>query len=138
MVIRYGETTTDDVEEAMKKIEFCQMNMLGFILNGVKTKHTGKYYSKYKYKYYKYGKNYGGYGSKPSEAVSAEDDKSKHIVMSSKSAEKADNKHPDDGRRPCLVLLHGRRPRGCQGRSRVALRSTPVTVVRPARSLRRR
>ena len=32
MVIRYGETTTDDVEEAMKKIEFCQMNMLGFIL----------------------------------------------------------------------------------------------------------
>ena len=95
MVIRYGETTTDDVEEAMKKIEFCQMNMLGFILNGVKTKHTGKYYSKYKYKYYKYGKGYGGYGygSKPSEAVSADDDKSKHIVMSSKSSEKADNKN---------------------------------------------
>ena len=92
MVIRYGETTTDDVEEAMKKIEFCQMNMLGFILNGVKTKHTGKYYSKYKYKYYKYGKGYGeyGYGPKP---YAANGDKSKRIVMSSKDNEKIDNKN---------------------------------------------
>ena len=92
MVIRYGETTTDDVEEAMKKIEFCQMNMLGFILNGVKTKHTGKYYSKYKYKYYKYGKGYGeyGYGPKPD---AANGDKSKRIVMSSKDNEKIDNKN---------------------------------------------
>lgn len=92
MVIRYGETTTDDVEEAMKKIEFCQMNMLGFILNGVKTKHTSKYYSKYKYKYYKYGKGYGeyGYGPKPD---AANGDKSKRIVMSSKDNEKIDNKN---------------------------------------------
>ena len=75
MVVRYGETTTDDVEEAMQKIEFFNMNLLGFILNGVKTKHSGKYYSKYKYKYYKYGKSYGGYGysSKPSESNEPEE-----------------------------------------------------------------
>ncbi len=87
MVVRYGDTTTDDVDEAMKKIEFFKMNMLGFILNGVKTKHSGKYYSKYKYKYYKYGKSYGGYGygSKPSDsseseikAAADENDKKKH------------------------------------------------------------
>ena len=94
MVIRYGDTTTDDVEEAMKKIEFCQMNMLGFILNGVRTKHTGKYYSKYKYKYYKYGKGYGGYeySSKTKDSTSDED-KSKHIVMSSKDNEKSNSKN---------------------------------------------
>ncbi len=87
MVVRYGDTTTDDVDEAMKKIEFFKMNLLGFILNGVKTKHSGKYYSKYKYKYYKYGKSYGGYGygSKPSDsseseikAAADENDKKKH------------------------------------------------------------
>ena len=94
MVIRYGETTTDDVEEAMKKIEFCQMNMLGFILNGVKTKHTGKYYSKYKYKYYKYGKSYGGYGYDNRSNESASDSgNSNHIVMSSKNTDRNDNKN---------------------------------------------
>ena len=71
MVLRYGRTTTDDIETAMKKIDFAQMNMLGFVMNDVKTNHHGKYYSKYKYKYkynYKSGYGYGygyGYGSKP-------------------------------------------------------------------------
>ena len=68
MVLRYGRTTTEDVEDAIKKIEFAQMNMLGFIMNDVKTKRSG-YYSKYKYKdkyYYKSGYGYGGYyGSTP-------------------------------------------------------------------------
>ncbi|MBR5683126.1 MAG: polysaccharide biosynthesis tyrosine autokinase [Ruminococcus sp.] len=54
MVVRYGKTTTDDVNEAMKKVGFSGMNMLGFILNGVKTKRRGILYSKYKY---------GSYGS---------------------------------------------------------------------------
>ena len=53
MVVRYGKTTTDDVNEAMKKIGFCKMNLLGFILNGVKTKRRGIFNFKYKY---------GGYG----------------------------------------------------------------------------
>ena len=84
MVARYGETTTDDMEEAMKKIEFAKMNMLGFILNDIKVKRNGKYYSKYKYDK---GYGYGYYGAKPEssddEAASAadktsSDDKSKN------------------------------------------------------------
>ena len=65
MVVRYGITTIDDVEESMNKINFSQLNVLGFIMNGVKVG-GGKYYSKYrKYgKYGKYGKysRYGKYG----------------------------------------------------------------------------
>lgn len=102
MVVRYGETTTDDVDEAMKKIDFFKMNLLGFILNGVKTKHSGKYYSKYKYKYYKYGKSYGGYGygEKPSESsepevkAAADDDikkKHNHSKASANNSKKASN-----------------------------------------------
>ncbi|WP_295090375.1 polysaccharide biosynthesis tyrosine autokinase [Ruminococcus sp.] len=69
VVLKYGSTTNDDIEDSIKKIEFAKMNMLGFIMNDVKTKRSG-YYSKYKYKdkyYYKkgYGYGYGGYGSKP-------------------------------------------------------------------------
>ena len=51
MVVRYGITTIDDVEESMNKINFSQLNVLGFIMNGVKP-HGGRYYSKYR----KYGK----------------------------------------------------------------------------------
>ena len=65
MVVRYGITTIDDVEESMNKVNFSQLNVLGFIMNGVKVG-GGKYYSKYrKYgKYGKYGKysKYGKYG----------------------------------------------------------------------------
>ena len=68
VVLRYGHTTTEDVEDTIKKVEFAQMNMLGFIMNEVKTKRNG-YYSKYKYKdkyYYKKSYGYGGYyGAKP-------------------------------------------------------------------------
>ncbi len=62
MVVRYGVTTNDDIEAAMNKIEFSQLNVLGFIMNSVKTS-GGKYYSKYR-KYGKYGKysKYGKYG----------------------------------------------------------------------------
>lgn len=69
MVVRYGVTTDDDVEAALKRIEFSKMNVLGFILNDVKTKRNGRYYSKnyYKYKYYKKGYGYGYYGNSESE-----------------------------------------------------------------------
>ncbi|WP_295087725.1 polysaccharide biosynthesis tyrosine autokinase [Ruminococcus sp.] len=49
MVVRYGKTTNDDVDEAMKKIGFFKINLLGFILNGVKTKRRGIFSLKYKY-----------------------------------------------------------------------------------------
>ena len=72
LVVRYGKTTNEDLDAAVKKMEFGQMNLFGFILNGVKTGHGG-YYTKYKYKYkdkYYYKKGYGygyygGYGAKP-------------------------------------------------------------------------
>jgi len=65
VVLRYGNTTIEDIEDTIKKIEFAKMNMLGFIMNDVKAKRSS-YYSKYKYKnkyYYKkgYGYGYGGY-----------------------------------------------------------------------------
>lgn len=65
MVVRYGVTTDDDLDAALKRIEFSQMNMLGFILNDVKLKRNGRYYSKnyYKYKYYKKGYGYGYYSN---------------------------------------------------------------------------
>lgn len=66
MVVRYAQTTDEDIAAAHKKIEFAQMNLLGFILNNIKTKHNGKYYSKYGSKYYyKKGYGYGYYGNKP-------------------------------------------------------------------------
>lgn len=72
MVVRYAVTTDEDLAAAHKKIEFAQMNLLGFILNGIKVKGHGGYYSKSKYgskyyykKGYGYGYGYGYYGNKP-------------------------------------------------------------------------
>ena len=61
VVLRYGRTTTEDIEAVVKKMEFSKVNMLGFILNGIKNKCSGRYYSKYKYDY---KRGYGYYGEK--------------------------------------------------------------------------
>lgn len=60
LVLRYGATTIDDTDNAMKKIDLSDMNMLGFVMNYIQNKrHAGSYYNyKYKSKYY----DYGGYG----------------------------------------------------------------------------
>lgn len=66
LVVRYGRTADEDVDNVFKRVELANMNLLGFILNGVRSKHSG-YYSKYgkgKY-YYKKGYGYGYYGAKP-------------------------------------------------------------------------
>ena len=63
LVVRYGKTTDEDVENVFKRIELAKMNLLGFIMNGIKTKRAG-YYAKGKY-YYKKGYGYGYYGEKP-------------------------------------------------------------------------
>ena len=94
VVLRYGRTTTEDIDDAIKKIEFAKMNMLGFIMNDVKSKRSG-YYSKYKYKdkyYYKkgygYGYGYGGYyGAKP-ETEEAETSKEVKAEPAKKEAPK--------------------------------------------------
>lgn len=61
VVLRYGRTTTEDIEAVVKKMDFSKVNMLGFILNGIKNKRSGRYYSKYKYDY---KRGYGYYGEK--------------------------------------------------------------------------
>lgn len=73
-VLRYGKTTKDDIEAAIKKIEFAQMNMLGFILNGIKVKNRGKYYSKDRY-YYKKGYGYYSVKAEPDEDENQTDEK---------------------------------------------------------------
>ena len=77
-VLRYGSTTYDDVDEAMKKVELAEAKTIGFIMNDVKFEHRGGYYARDKYSYYKYGyskKGYGyGYGSnKPKDQNPAND-----------------------------------------------------------------
>lgn len=94
MVVRYKVSMNDDVDAAMSKIEFAQLNMLGFIMNGVKP-HGGRYYSKYrkygKYgKYSKYGKygkgyGYGYYGSNPESEDNDNSDASDKKTSSDKS-----------------------------------------------------
>ena len=79
LVLSYGRTTDEETDTAYKKVEFAQMNLLGFILNGIRSKKAG-YYSKYdkgKYYYkkgYGYGYGYGYYGSKPETDENADDD----------------------------------------------------------------
>ncbi len=65
MVVRYGYTSYDDVEEANKRMELANMNLLGFILNDAESKtHGSRYYHKYG-KYGRYGKyTKYGYGSR--------------------------------------------------------------------------
>jgi len=57
LVLKYGETTFDTTEKAMKKIQLSDMNMLGFIINDISGKHHSGYYYRYKDKY-----GYSGYG----------------------------------------------------------------------------
>lgn len=70
LVARHGVTTYDEVEVARKNIELANMNLLGFVFNGIKAQGGSYYNSKYnKYGYKKYGyKKYGyrkyGYGYK--------------------------------------------------------------------------
>ena len=53
-VLKYGSTAFDDVDEAMKKVELADANMIGFILNDVKIEHRPGAY-KYSYSNYGYG-----------------------------------------------------------------------------------
>lgn len=73
MVLRYAKTTNDDIDNVIKKMDFAQLNVLGFIINGIKIKRSGKYYSGGSY-YYK--KGYGYYGAK-AEPEAEEKDKEK-------------------------------------------------------------
>ena len=54
LVFRYGVTTEEDAGEAVKRVELANMNLVGFVLNGIDIKTHGGYYSKYS-KYSTYG-----------------------------------------------------------------------------------
>ena len=110
VVLRYGKTTNEDVDSTIKKIEFAQMNLFGFIMNGVKNRRSG-YYSKYKYKnkyYYKkgYGYGYGYYGSKPDssdddseETVNTETNKTEEISKNNSSKNETSKSNNSDNDR---------------------------------------
>ena len=76
-VVRHGVTTDEDLKKASKKIESAGMNMLGFILNGVKHKQRENYYSHdYSGRKYYYRKSSGsGYGKKPGKDMKLADKK---------------------------------------------------------------
>ena len=59
LVVKYAHTTFEDVQEALKRAELSEANVLGFVLNRISRKGNGYYYSyKYKYKYKNYEYNY--------------------------------------------------------------------------------
>ena len=64
LVVRYGRTTEEDVDNVIKRVELANMALIGFILNSVKFQRSG-YYSKYSKGQYYYRKGYGYYGTKP-------------------------------------------------------------------------
>lgn len=74
LVLNYGHTTFEDTDNVLNKLKLADINMLGFVLNNIDTKHhVGSYYNyKYKSKYY----SYSGYGYGESSKIEA-DDKSK-------------------------------------------------------------
>ena len=56
LVVKQNYTTEEDIEMAMKKIEFSKIHMLGFVMNGTASGHHGAHYYKYKL-----GENYKKY-----------------------------------------------------------------------------
>ncbi|HOC32786.1 MAG TPA: polysaccharide biosynthesis tyrosine autokinase, partial [Ruminococcus flavefaciens] len=93
LVTSYGKTTVDDMDSAMKKIEFANMNLLGFILNGIKIKKNGKYYSNYKYK------SVYGYGNDPEQDDDNSSDSDKNNKSDSKENDKKDSKNNKKGKK---------------------------------------
>ncbi len=75
MVVRYGKTAFEDIEEAQRRMELSNMKLLGFVLNDVELKHTKSGY-RYKYKSYKSKSGYGygyGYGDRIKQATDADE-----------------------------------------------------------------
>ena len=71
LVFRYGMTTEDEASEAVKRVELANMNLVGFVLNGIDVKAHAGYYSRYsKYSSYGQDENESGEGSNASSANS--------------------------------------------------------------------
>ena len=74
LVVRYGKTTDEDVDDVIKRTELANMNLLGFILNGIKAGHS-RYYAKYNKGKYSDKQGYGYYSAKPE--LNADEDQEK-------------------------------------------------------------
>lgn len=53
-VTHYGKTTHDDFADMMRKVQTSDTKILGFVLNEIKSRHSGKYGYSRKYQYYSY------------------------------------------------------------------------------------
>ncbi len=73
VVVRYGRTTFNELDECSTKLQLANCNMLGYVLNDISKKHSGaySYKYKYKYKYYKYDYSYK-YSESPKQPESEE------------------------------------------------------------------
>ncbi len=68
MVVRYGMTTFEDLEECRRRMELANMNLLGYVLNDVEQKHGKSGYYHYRKKYGYGGYSYGSAYEKKEEA----------------------------------------------------------------------
>lgn len=59
LVAKYSESSYDEIDAAIKKINISHLHILGFILNNIHGKGSGKYYGKYDSKYGYYGEDDG-------------------------------------------------------------------------------
>ena len=61
LVVEYAKTTFYELQDAIKRADLSEINLIGFVLNNISRKGSGHYYSykyKYKYKNYEYGYGY--------------------------------------------------------------------------------
>ena len=70
LILKFAETTYQDVAKCMKSIELARINLLGFVLNEIHRYHGSGYYS-YKYRYKDYGYGYG-YGYRKKQETNAD------------------------------------------------------------------
>ncbi|MCC8111138.1 MAG: polysaccharide biosynthesis tyrosine autokinase [Ruminococcus sp.] len=52
LVARFDRTKYDDINRAVKAVEFANLNILGFVLNDIAVKHSSGYYKSYYKNYY--------------------------------------------------------------------------------------
>ena len=90
VVLRYGKTTEEDIDNVIKKVEFANMNMLGFIINGEKTKRGGFYSGYYSKKGYGYDASLSE--TEDDDGASKDNDSKKDTSSENKSNKKNKNK----------------------------------------------
>lgn len=87
VVLSYGNTTYQEVQEVQKKLELGNCNLMGFILNNI-TRGAGNSYSYSKYGRYKYGYKYKQYDMNYRTEQSEEKEEEKKESDSSSKKEK--------------------------------------------------